>query len=182
MNPIRVMSVTSVALQLRKSQPPQLVISVTGKVPTSGWKNGELLAWRYAVAPADGIQDFEFVATPPEGIVLTVVSPICAELDSFVDVDNYWGPEQPLRGVRVHARENSVETLLANAAVMEVPLDNPVPWPWLSLPSLPGSLDLLLGKTLRAYHTGDALTKDYRPDRANIELGAGERIVRVWFG
>ncbi len=39
-----------------------------------------------------------------------------------------------------------------------------------------------LGMGLRVYRTGDMLTMDYRTDRLNIELGAGERIVRVWVG
>ena len=42
--------------------------------------------------------------------------------------------------------------------------------------------DDLVGCTLRVYHTGDQLSKDYIKDRANIELGKDERIVRVWIG
>lgn len=45
----------------------------------------------------------------------------------------------------------------------------------------PTSADLA-GKTLRVYHTGDALTRDFRQDRANIELDADDRIVSVWIG
>ncbi|MCH7292313.1 hypothetical protein MMP65_12685 [Acinetobacter sp. ANC 3926] len=41
----------------------------------------------------------------------------------------------------------------------------------------------LLGHTLRVYHTGDAITKDFRLDRYNIELSkADEKIVSVWKG
>jgi hypothetical protein len=38
------------------------------------------------------------------------------------------------------------------------------------------------GKTLRVYHTGDAITMDYSEDRVNIELGPDERIVKVSIG
>ena len=40
----------------------------------------------------------------------------------------------------------------------------------------------LVGKTLRVYHSGDPLTRDFRQDRANVELGPDDRIVRVWIG
>lgn len=40
----------------------------------------------------------------------------------------------------------------------------------------------MIGKTLRVYHTGDAVTMDYSEDRLNIELGPDERIVRVSVG
>ena len=45
----------------------------------------------------------------------------------------------------------------------------------------PTSVDLA-GKTLRVYHGGDALTRDFRQDRANIELDSDDRIVSVWIG
>ena len=40
----------------------------------------------------------------------------------------------------------------------------------------------MIGKTLRVFHTGDALTMDYSPSRVNIELGPDDRIVRVFVG
>jgi hypothetical protein len=42
----------------------------------------------------------------------------------------------------------------------------------------------LLGRACRVYKTGDALTKDYRPDRVNIELDAlnMRSIVNIWMG
>jgi len=53
-------------------------------------------------------------------------------------------------------------------------------------PSDPGDGPLtsadLVGKTLRVYHTGDPLTRDFRQDRANVELGPDERIVAIWIG
>jgi len=40
----------------------------------------------------------------------------------------------------------------------------------------------LLGRTLRCYTTGDALTDDYRPERVNIEKDKEGKIVSIWFG
>lgn len=40
----------------------------------------------------------------------------------------------------------------------------------------------MLGKVLRVYHTGDAVTMDYSEGRLNIELGPDDRVVRVWIG
>lgn len=48
----------------------------------------------------------------------------------------------------------------------------------------PGDLTAadMIGKTLRVYHTGDALTMDYSDSRLNVELGPDDRIVRVYVG
>lgn len=53
-----------------------------------------------------------------------------------------------------------------------------------SVISVPTQIKELIGRPLRVYATGDALTLDYRPERVNIEIGPdGERrIVDVWFG
>lgn len=40
----------------------------------------------------------------------------------------------------------------------------------------------LIGHPLRVYQTGDAITKDWRPDRVNIETDENAVIVDVWFG
>jgi hypothetical protein len=42
----------------------------------------------------------------------------------------------------------------------------------------------LLGRACRVYKTGDALTKDYRPDRVNIELDPQNMrsIINIWIG
>jgi hypothetical protein len=86
-------------------------------------------------------------------------------------------------------------------------LDNTVPWPWAALfagkdadetaqkkavlniiSSLsdvganPTTIVELLGRPVRFYTTGDALTMDYRPERVNIEQSSSHHIVRIWFG
>jgi hypothetical protein len=42
----------------------------------------------------------------------------------------------------------------------------------------------LIGKHCRSYKTGDMLTKDFRPDRLNIEFATAEMrtIVQIWMG
>lgn len=80
-----------------------------------------------------------------------------------------------------------------------------VPWPWTSLikgrqdtipantllqaftratssTSNPVLIRELVGYTCRVYKQGDALTKDYRHDRTNVELTEDGRISDVWFG
>jgi hypothetical protein len=44
------------------------------------------------------------------------------------------------------------------------------------------TLEDMIGKTLRVYHTGDAVTLDYSENRLNVELGADDRVVRVSIG
>lgn len=132
MDPIRVMSVSTASISILKSRPPKLYVTADGKVPTLGWGKGLLLPWRYVVAPVDGIQDFDFVAPPPSGTVPTIVSPVHGEIEGEVDVGTYWGAGKPLQGVRVHARENSVEQLWPGPSVTASMVgDDPVvPWPW----------------------------------------------------
>jgi hypothetical protein len=195
----RILSVKSASVFVLQSDPPQVGITADGEVPTSGWTNPALNPWFYIVPPTDGVQDFDFVATPPTGIVLPVVSPIAAFAVIARDPKDYWGKGKPLKGVRIHARENSiVATLdekksLETARLLGLPLSGPYPWPWPWL--APGvhvsgedpfpldCLSVLIGKTVRAYRTGDVLTDDFVPDRFDIELDpTTQRIVRVWFG
>ena len=99
-------SVTEVLLSTNNDvNPGALVIAAVGEVSSSGWKNPGLSAHVYVQPPPDGIWEFSFYAEPPEGTSRPVVTPIEA---------TYVMPEVPggLKGVRVHAATNSVETLL----------------------------------------------------------------------
>lgn len=176
----RIMAVDQVDLTLLKSNPPQVHVAAVGRVTTSGWSAPELTAWVYVMPPADGIQDFDFVATPPTGMVLDVISPISAETSLTVDPANYWGPGKPLRGVRVHAQTNSKEATFDDKKLAAGGGEVPFPFRWMR----PGCASPdIRGMTLRVYKTGDALTLDLRSDRANIEVNPQtNRIVRVWAG
>ena len=65
------------------------------------------------------------------------------------------------------------------ACASRPPAGTPAPAP---APGGPVTSAALIGRTLRVYHSGDPLSRDYREDRANIELGPDEAIVRVWIG
>jgi len=183
----RILEVTAVDLSLVKTRPPQIHIVTHGTVPTSGWKNSTLSPWFYLRPPDDGVQDFDFVADAPTGIVLEVISHVSAELTIPRDPADYWGPGKALRGVRIHARSNIKEASLdtTDQAKQAIALsrgvdDDSIPWLVITAPP---SDDELVGKSLRVYHTGDMLTRDFILDRANIELSPQtERILKVWFG
>ncbi|HET6890078.1 MAG TPA: hypothetical protein VFH31_03170 [Pyrinomonadaceae bacterium] len=103
-----VSSVAGVCFSINKSNPPQLAVNAIGSVSSSGWKNGVLVPRVYVMPPQDGVQDFEFVAEAPTGIVLWVISPIsgdgCVELEPWI------------KGVRIHSATNSIATLLNQQA------------------------------------------------------------------
>jgi hypothetical protein len=48
--------------------------------------------------------------------------------------------------------------------------------------SPPHAVRDLVGHPLRVYQSGDGLTRDWRPERCNIETDKESRIVSVWFG
>jgi len=101
-------SVLSVDLALLKSNPPQLLVSSIGTVNSGGWKNGTLESRYYVVPPADGIQDIDFVASPPTGPSTTVILPIPAQ--TTISPIPAW-----LKGVRVHAETNHVQALVGSS-------------------------------------------------------------------
>lgn len=74
----KVLEVTRVAVSYLKSNPPQLKIDADGKTNTTGWSKPALIEHIYIKPPADGIYDYDFVATPPAGISQPVITPISA--------------------------------------------------------------------------------------------------------
>ena len=107
----KVYDVKSVRLFTHKSSQPILNISAFGTVPTGGWSDASLVPHVYVQPPPDGIYDFDFVATPPEGNAPQVLMPIpvCSTITEI--------PEG-MRGVRIHASTNSVVALFdAGAAI-----------------------------------------------------------------
>ena len=103
----RVHAVKKVSLSRSKtdSGADMLLIVAEGEVASAGWTNPELVPYTYVQPPPDGIWEFSFYAEPPEGTSRPVVTPIEA---------TYVMKEVPggLKGVRVFAETNSVETLL----------------------------------------------------------------------
>ncbi|EOU3287236.1 hypothetical protein ACNVJQ_005132 [Vibrio harveyi] len=107
----KIYSVSSACFHLNKSNPPQLIISAAGQVNSSGWNNGRLVPWIYVAPPSDGIQDFDFIATSPEGVVLWMLMPISGQ--GTIELPGW------ATGVRIHSSSNKVEVNLddANCAV-----------------------------------------------------------------
>ncbi len=62
---------------------------------------------------------------------------------------------------------------------------HPEPIPPSAVPSLfngPVLIRDLIGRPCRCYRHGDALTRDYRPERVNIEKDDDDRITKIWLG
>lgn len=97
----KIMSVTDVTFEIRKTNPPVLVINSAGKVNTGGWTKGQLIPYVYKTAPMDGVYDFDFIADQPDGPVPEVITDITAVPYEWEDFP------KSLNGVRVHASENS---------------------------------------------------------------------------
>ena len=99
----RIMNVTEIHFERQKSNPVQYLVWAEGKVPSLAWTGGRLDARMYIRPPEDGIQDFDFVATPPSKPSGTAIAPI--ESAKLQLPDDGW-----IRGFRVHAVQNSLET------------------------------------------------------------------------
>ncbi|WP_441277690.1 I78 family peptidase inhibitor [Tardiphaga sp. 172_B4_N1_3] len=190
----RVIDVASIDVVVLKSLPPAILVVAHGHVSTTGWTGPELSPWFYIRVPDDGIQDFDFIAQEPKGIVGDVVLPIVAELTIHRDLANYWGEGNPLKGVRVHAQKNTIEYSVEPPHVIKESLA-PISGGVKALLGDPGALTLeapkipddvkalLIGRALRVYKTGDMLTMDWQPNRFNIERAPADgRIVGIWFG
>ncbi|WP_375568748.1 hypothetical protein ABWH92_12275 [Ahrensia marina] len=113
----QVYTVHNVCFSILKSNPPQLVVHANGNVRTSGWTKPRLEPRVYIDFPADGIQDFDFVAVPPTGWVLQVISNISGESEP-----GQIPPE--LKGVRVHSETNELTVMLDDSSC-SVDSDNP---------------------------------------------------------
>lgn len=103
------LEVTDVQLSIMDSNPRKIDGIASGNASTPGWKDAHLSRVHYVTPPADGIQDFNFLATPPAGIVSDVVTPISAKYR--IEQEPHW-----LKGVRIHAATNSMVAPLDAAA------------------------------------------------------------------
>lgn len=104
-----VFTVESIDLAVIKMNPPKLQVTVIGTTRTAGWKNVRLQPRIYVHPPADGIWEFEFIADPPLGIVLEMVTPVTA---SYL----YEGDFSGWKGVRIVAETNTKQKLLGGPA------------------------------------------------------------------
>lgn len=109
----RVFSVDAIDLTLQKKKQSCLLVSCEGRVTSSGWSNIHLSPFVYVMPPADGILDCDLFGTAPGGstIVLPVLTKVAAHL-VLDGIENYWGKDQPLKGVRIHASQNTKVAIL----------------------------------------------------------------------
>jgi hypothetical protein len=105
--PELISEVTQVTLAVMESEPPQLSITVEGKVTSAGWSGPVLEAVVYETPPADGIYEFNFTAVPPAEASAQVITPIKASHTVTPMPEN-------CKGVRVHATANEITELLDN--------------------------------------------------------------------
>ncbi|CCE98518.1 hypothetical protein SFHH103_04027 (plasmid) [Sinorhizobium fredii HH103] len=108
----KVYAADELSLRITTTKAPWLLIAARGRVSSTGWHEAQLVAYMYLTPPADGVQEFDFIARKPDAgnVQLPVLSPISTELElPNVDVENYWGSSVPLRGIRVYAVSNRKE-------------------------------------------------------------------------
>ncbi|BCH20442.1 hypothetical protein [Mesorhizobium sp. L-8-3] len=108
----KVYAVDELGVRITTTKKPWLLITARGRVNSTGWREAQLVAYTYLTAPADGVQEFDFVALRPDpgNAQLPVLTPVSTELElPDVDIKNYWGSKMPLRGIRVHAVSNRKE-------------------------------------------------------------------------
>jgi hypothetical protein len=101
----KILEVNGIALSIDSAAPDTVSITADGMVTTSGWTNPMLVDFNFNNPTAEGIFNYEFIAESPVGPVLTVISPISITLDLNI-------PPSQINGVKVHAVNNSIETLL----------------------------------------------------------------------
>lgn len=101
---ITVPKILSVSHQLQKSNPPALILDVTGEVPTGGYTNVILERAVYVKPPEDGIQDYYLKANPPTGVAITVISEVKAS-DVWTDLPAW------VKGVRVHGEKHGIKVV-----------------------------------------------------------------------
>jgi hypothetical protein len=102
---VKVYEIKAVRLTRYRSVPPKLQIDVDATTRTSGYTDPQLVEYIYVHPPLDGVYDFDFIATSPSTVSSDVISPISL---SYI-MEPMHGD---LKGVRIHATNNSLEQLL----------------------------------------------------------------------
>ncbi|MCV2419932.1 hypothetical protein [Paucibacter sp. DJ2R-2] len=200
----KVLYIDDIHLATTRSRPPRLLVTVQGRVTSTGWSGGRLEPWVYIVPPGDGLQDLDFVATPPSGPAGQALMPITGGT-------SFWLPEW-CKGVRVHASANCMESLVPGREPLHLlgateegdpgdswPWQDPDSWPWLIAPEHAETLQRLastgsaataeckvsdlIGRPARIIRDGDPTDMMYLPERVTVVLARDKSvIVDVRFG
>ncbi|HPQ96334.1 MAG: hypothetical protein KDI44_07300 [Thiothrix sp.] len=78
-------------------------VTLEATASSSGWSAPQLLPYVYVRQPDDGVQDYGLVARPPQGVALTVLSPLKG---AMVLTTPGW-----MKGIRVHTDRNALQFL-----------------------------------------------------------------------
>ena len=101
-----VQTITDIEVQIQVSDPPNLIVTAIGIVPTYGYTNMQLLPAVYVQPPTDGVQDYFLIATPPCDPAATVQTEVSGtHVFHAFTVDAPW-----LTGIRVHGIEDGIAT------------------------------------------------------------------------
>lgn len=101
-NPTLIAEITDVSVSILEKEPPILVVQAQGRVSSGGWTHPGLSRLVYVTEPADGIQEYDFMATPPSGHAIDVMTHVAAK-------DSWDNPPKWVKGVRVRSATNNME-------------------------------------------------------------------------
>jgi hypothetical protein len=104
--PAVIYAINDVQITATTDVPAQLELRVIGTVNSGGWSQPTLIPFKYLLPPQDGIYDFTFYATPP-------ANPSGGGFGSIEVIYKLGLVPNDVKGYRVHASTNSIETLLA---------------------------------------------------------------------
>ncbi len=105
----RVKKILDVSYIIEKSNPPNLVVTAKGQVPTTGWGPTQLLRRIYKSPPSDGIWEYDLLSTPPAGPAGDGLSEVEAS-DKWIKYS-----EGVVKGIRVYGKEDGfVEKPISN--------------------------------------------------------------------
>jgi hypothetical protein len=102
-----ILDIKTAGIEVLKTGPRFYQVNVDGDASTPGWSMQELRPVPSISPPHSGIFEFAFVATPPGGVVIQLVTPISIKA-------NPWHGSAPpnFRGVRIDSKTNCIIALL----------------------------------------------------------------------
>jgi hypothetical protein len=100
---VKVSKITAIDYVFETSDPPDLIVTAVGQVPTLGWTKPVLVRRTYIQPPADGIWEYDLYGVPPSGVAGQMISPVSAT--------NRWEHVEhalSIKGVRVYGEGGGI--------------------------------------------------------------------------
>lgn len=111
--PMTVPDVKYVEFDVLKTNPPTLLVKVTGEVRSLGFTNPELTRATYVAPPKDGVQDYTLTAVPPKEAAGQAITEVSAE-----DAWKNFAKDAPwLKGIRIKGIGTGVKLVWIKADV-----------------------------------------------------------------